>query len=76
METIPPSAKVGETVKILRNGLLRTTQVSFNGSPAKFTALSRSEIVTTVPAEAKSGYVTVTTHCRTLKSNVRFQVRP
>jgi hypothetical protein len=38
--------------------------------------LSKSEITTTVPAGATTGFVEVTTPADTLKSNKKFVVRP
>jgi hypothetical protein len=49
--------------------------VSFNGTAAAFSVVSNSEILTNVPAGAKTGTVTVTTPKNgTLKSNVVFRV--
>ncbi|MFY9978508.1 MAG: choice-of-anchor tandem repeat GloVer-containing protein, partial [Candidatus Sulfotelmatobacter sp.] len=49
VETRPTSGLVGATVTILGTNLTGTTSVSFNGTAAKFTVVSRSEITTTVP---------------------------
>ena len=76
VETLPTSGKVGKTVKILGNNLTGTTSVSFNGTAATFTVVSSSEIVTTVPAGATTGRVTVVTPAGTLNSNVVFLVTP
>lgn len=66
--------KVGQTVGILGQGFTGTTEVSFNGTPAKFTVVSGTFIEATVPAGASSGYVKVATPDGTLKSNVAFRV--
>jgi uncharacterized repeat protein (TIGR03803 family) len=76
VETQTTSGKVGAAVKILGTDLTGATSVSFNGKAAVFKVASSSEITTTVPAGATTGFVTVTTPSGTLKSNVRFQVRP
>jgi uncharacterized protein (TIGR03437 family) len=54
--------------------LTGATSVTFNGTVAKFTVVSKSEIKTTVPTGATTGLVEVTTPKGTLKSNVVFRV--
>jgi uncharacterized repeat protein (TIGR03803 family) len=76
VETLPSAAKVGAKVVILGNNLTGTTNVSFNGTAAKFTVISNTAIRTTVPTGATSGVVEVATPSGTLKSNVRFRVVP
>ena len=73
VETRPTSGKVGAAVIILGNNLKGATSVTFNGTGAIFTA-SNTEITTTVPSGATTGFVKVTTPKRTLKSNVVFRV--
>ena len=75
VETRPTSGKVGAAVTILGTNLKRATSVTFNGTTAMFTVVSKSEIKTTVPVGASSGTVKVTTTTKTLKSNVAFLVR-
>ena len=75
VETLPTAGKVGEVVKILGTDLAGTAGVTFNGVPVGFRVVSHSLIVTAVPAGATSGFVTVTTPNRTLKSNVKFRVK-
>jgi len=75
VKTIPTSAAAGTNVIILGTNLTGATAVSFNGTAAKFTVVSSSEITTTVPGGATSGTVTVTTAGgKKLNSNVMFQV--
>jgi uncharacterized repeat protein (TIGR03803 family) len=74
VETQPTSGKVGAKVVILGDNLKGSTSVSFNSTAAKFTVVSSTEIKTTVPSGATTGFVTVTTPKRTLKSNVVFRV--
>lgn len=76
VETLPTSGEVGATIQILGTNLAGATGVGFNGTAAGFTVVSSSLISATVPAGATTGFVTVTTSTGTLKSNVRFQVRP
>jgi len=76
VKTLPTSGPVGSSVAILGTNLTGATAVSFTRTPATFTVVSSSEIMTTVPVGAKSGTVTVRTPSGTLKSNVRFHVTP
>lgn len=74
IESVPNFSKVGMVIGILGNGLTGTTSVTFNGTPAKFTVVSSTEIRTTVPKGASTGFVEVTTPKKMLKSNVVFRV--
>ncbi len=74
VKTNPTSGAEGTNVIILGTNLGAATAVSFNGTAAKFTVVSASEITTTVPGGATSGTVTVTTGGKKLKSNVTFQI--
>jgi uncharacterized protein (TIGR03437 family) len=76
VEMLPTSSSVGRNVKILGQGLNRTTSVSFNGTPASFTIKSDTYITAVVPTGATTGYVTVETSGGTVKSNFAFQIRP
>jgi uncharacterized repeat protein (TIGR03803 family) len=76
VETLPPSGKSGQQIKILGTDLTGATGVTFNGTAAVFKVISKTLISATVPAGATTGFVTVTTSGKTLKSNVKFQVRP
>ena len=73
---VPSSAKVGRTVEILGQGFTGTTGVSFNGTAATFHVSSDTYLTTTVPAGAKTGYISVVTPGGTLKSNKTFRVTP
>jgi uncharacterized protein (TIGR03437 family) len=74
VERLPTSGEVGATVLILGNNLRSATSVSFNGTAATFKVVSSTEIKTAVPTGATTGFVTVTTPKRTLKSNAVFRV--
>ena len=76
IRTLPTSGKAGAAVKILGTNLTGATSVSFNGTVATFTVVSRYLITTTVPVGASSGKVRVVTPSGTLSSNVPFRVRP
>jgi uncharacterized repeat protein (TIGR03803 family) len=71
---ISSSGKVGKTIEILGQGFKGTTGVSFNGTPATFTVVSGTYLTATVPTGATTGFVTVTTPKRKLKSNKKFRV--
>jgi uncharacterized repeat protein (TIGR03803 family) len=78
VETVPSSGNVGTAVRILGTNLKGATSVSFNGTAATFTVISKSEIETSLPPGATAGPVRVTTTAKkitnTLKSNVPFLV--
>jgi uncharacterized repeat protein (TIGR03803 family) len=76
VETRPTSGKEGAAIVILGTNLTGATSAKFNGTAAKFTVVSSSEIKTSVPAGATTGSVTVVTPKGTLKSNVVFRVTP
>jgi uncharacterized protein (TIGR03437 family) len=61
---------------VLGANLTSATGVSFNGTAASFTVVSKSEIKAAVPAGATTGYVKVTTPSGTLTSNIPFRVIP
>jgi uncharacterized repeat protein (TIGR03803 family) len=75
VETRPTFGKVATAVVILGTNLTGATSVTFNGTAAKFTVVSSSEITTTVPSGATSGKVKVVTPHGTLVSNTVFRVR-
>jgi uncharacterized repeat protein (TIGR03803 family) len=74
VETLIGSGKVGANVIILGTNLTGTSGVSFNGIAATFTVVSKTEITTTVPSGATTGFVTVTTPSHKLKSNKKFRI--
>jgi uncharacterized repeat protein (TIGR03803 family) len=74
VKTVPTIGSVGASVIVLGNDLTSASSVTFNGIPAAFTVVSDTEITATVPDDATTGSVEVTTSNGTLKSNLPFQV--
>jgi uncharacterized repeat protein (TIGR03803 family) len=72
--TQPTSGTIGAAVNILGTNLTGAISVTFNGTAAAFTVVSRSLITTTVPTGATTGRVRVTNPGGTLSSNVPFTV--
>jgi hypothetical protein len=73
---VPASGKVGATITILGNNLSSTSGVSFNGTPAAFTAESDFYLTAVVPSGATDGTVTVSLPSATIESNKSFTVAP
>ena len=73
---LPYSGKVATVAYILGTNLTGATSVSFNGTVATFTVVSKTEVKTAVPSGATTGFVTITTPSGTLKSNRKFRVTP
>jgi uncharacterized repeat protein (TIGR03803 family) len=76
VETLPAFGKVGMTIYILGTNLTGASGVIFNGTPARFSVVSSSEIKATVPSGATTGSVFVTIPSGTLTSNTQFRVIP
>jgi uncharacterized repeat protein (TIGR03803 family) len=72
---LPATGHPGKTIDILGQGFTGTTRVSFHGKPARFKIVSDTFLTATVPGDAITGFVTVTTPSGTLTSNKKFQVR-
>jgi uncharacterized repeat protein (TIGR03803 family) len=70
----PNSGIVHNTIGIFGQGFTGTTSVSFNGAAAKFTVKSDAYITATVPVNATTGPVTVTTPGGKLSSNQPFHI--
>jgi hypothetical protein len=70
------AGKVGGSGGVLGQGFIGTTDVSVNGTHAKFKVVSDTFLNATVPDGATTGFVTVTTPGGTLTSNKVFQVLP
>jgi uncharacterized repeat protein (TIGR03803 family) len=76
VETETNWGKVGASISILGTDLTGATKVTFNGTAAKFTVVSASEIKATVPSGATTGTVQVITPKGTLSTNAPFEVLP
>jgi uncharacterized repeat protein (TIGR03803 family) len=74
VETLPNSGNAGAAVRILGTDLTDAISVTFNGTTAKFTIVSSSEIKTAVPTRATTGTLDVMTPKGMLKSNAVFRV--
>ena len=70
----PLNGPVGTTVTVTGTGFTDATSVKFAGFPAEFTAVSDTQISTTVPTGAESGELTVTTPGGTAISTSLFTV--
>jgi virginiamycin B lyase len=64
----PTSGTVGTTVTITGRNLSGATKVAFNDTPATIVSDTATKIVTTVPAGATKGHISVTTHAGTATS--------
>jgi uncharacterized repeat protein (TIGR03803 family) len=71
---VPASGHVGTGIGILGQGFKGTTRVLFNRRSAKFSVKSDTYLTAIVPKGATTGFVTVTTPKRKLKSNKKFRV--
>ena len=70
----PTSGSLGTPVIITGINFTSATAVSFNWTPATFTAISSTQINTSVPAGATSGSLRVVTPQGTAATNARFTV--
>jgi uncharacterized repeat protein (TIGR03803 family) len=76
VRTVTTSGKVAAKVIILGTNLTGTTAVSFNGTAATFTGVTKTQLTTTIPTGATTGTITVTTPDGVLKSDKKFRVTP
>ena len=72
----PTAATVGTVVTITGSAFTGTTDVRFNGTPSTFTVVSYAKITATVPPDAVTGKITVTTPSGTATSGTGFLVKP
>ena len=68
------SGRVGTSVLILGSHLKGTSEVTFNGVPAKFTVASDTHLVATVPAGATTGQLRVVASGNVLEGRKEFVV--
>ena len=76
VRTQPTAGAVGAAVNILGTNLTGATSVTFNGTAAVFTVVSKTLITTTVPTGATTGTVEVVRPNGKGLSNVPFTVLP
>jgi uncharacterized repeat protein (TIGR03803 family) len=76
VETQPTLGTAGTAVNILGSNLSGATSVTFNGTAATFTVVSKTLITTTVPAGATTGVVEVVRPNGKGLSNIPFTVLP
>jgi hypothetical protein len=72
----PTGGTVGTTVTINGSAFTGATDVRFNGTPSAFTVVSYGRITATVPADAVTGKITVTTPSGSASTGTNFQVKP
>jgi hypothetical protein len=63
-------------VDILGQGFNSATSVAFNGTSAIFSVVSDTFMTATIPSGSTTGFVTVAEPGGTLKSNLKFKVKP
>jgi uncharacterized repeat protein (TIGR03803 family) len=71
----PSSGAPGATVRLAGNHLLGLTAVSFNGTPAAFTAINVNYADAVVPPGATTGPITVTTMNGSAATTTSFTVQ-
>jgi len=77
LETAEPSrATVGSRITLLGSGLAGATAVSFGGAKAGFTVRSDRKLVATVPRQARSGPIVISSALSRVESKSRFAVLP
>ncbi len=74
VKIVQPAGKVGDSIIILGDNLIGSTNVAFNGTSAAFTVVSDTEIIAAVPIGASTGKIRVVTPSTTLSSNVVFPI--
>jgi hypothetical protein len=72
----PSSGTVGTTVTVTGTAFTGTTDVAFNGTPAKFRLDSDTQIRARVPDGATTGPITITTAVGSVDSSGPFTVPP
>ncbi len=72
----PASGPVGTQVVITGISLTQTTRVTFGGVSATFAVTSDSQVTGTVPIDAVTGKIVITTAGGTATSATRFTVTP
>ena len=70
----PAQGTVGSRVTLQGKGLAATTGVSFGDAKARFRIVNDRKLVSTVPREAKTGPIVVTSALKQVKSPAPFRV--
>jgi outer membrane protein assembly factor BamB len=76
LRVVPSTARPGQRVTIIGEGLRKVTAVTINGFPVQFRVVSPTRILTRAPSVAGRGIVSVSTLLRGLTAPEPFVVRP
>lgn len=74
VQSVEASGRAGQVITILGNELSGTTEVLFNGVPARFVVYGNTYLTAIVPTGAETGFITVNTRTGILTSNRQFEV--
>jgi uncharacterized repeat protein (TIGR03803 family) len=74
VKTLPTAGRINDQIENLGTQLTGATEVTFDGTPARFTVRSPSLILTHVPSGAMTGYVKVQLSGATLSTSGMFYV--
>ena len=72
----PGKAKIGSHVTLQGKGLAAAKGVSFGGAKARFKIVNDGKLVATVPAEAHSGPIVVTSPLKQVQTKAAFPILP
>jgi hypothetical protein len=72
----PGKAKIGSRVTLQGKGLAAAKGVSFGGAKARFKIVNDGKLVATVPAEAQSGPIVVTSPLKHVQTRAAFPILP
>ena len=72
----PGTAKVGSRVTLQGKGLAAAKGVSFGGAKARFKIVNDGKLVATVPAQARSGPIAVTSPLKQVQTKTDFPILP
>jgi hypothetical protein len=75
-EVAPAKAKIGSRVTLHGKGLAATKGVSFGGAKARFKIVNDGKLVATVPAQAHSGPIVVTSSLKQVQTKAAFPILP
>jgi hypothetical protein len=72
----PGTAKVGSRVTLQGKGLAAAKGVSFGGAKARFKIVNDRKLVATVPAQARSGPIAVSSPLKQVRTKTDFPILP